>query len=183
VLRSTARPGDILYVSGTLGDAALGLALLRRSLVLQDTVASEYLIDRYHLPQPRVAVGQGLVGVAHAMLDISDGLVADLGHLCDASRVRGVVEAEKLPLSRAARLAVDADQRRLMDVLGGGDDYELLFSAPAAGGSGHRGGRRGDRSPADRHRPYRGGKRRPGPGPRRSTSGGDHGRVPSFLID
>jgi thiamine-monophosphate kinase len=135
VLRSTARPGDILYVTGTLGDAALGLALLRGKLALDDALAREFLIDRYHLPQPRLAVGQRLVGIAHAMLDISDGLLADLRHLCAASGVGAVVESAKLPLSDAARSAVAGDPQWLMAALGGGDDYELLFSAPAMAAS------------------------------------------------
>ena len=130
VLRSTARPGDRVYVSGTLGDAALGLAALRGELALADPVAREFLVDRYHLPQPRLAIGQGLVGLAHAMVDGSDGLVADLGHICAASRVAAVVEAEKLPLSPAAAAAVKADPARLSAALGGGDDYELVFTAP-----------------------------------------------------
>jgi thiamine-monophosphate kinase len=130
VLRSGARPGDRVYVSGTLGDAALGLALLLDKLELGDAVAREFLVDRYHLPQPRLALGQRLVGIARAMLDVSDGLVADLGHICEASGVAAVVEAEKLPLSPAAELVVTKDAAWLAQVLGGGDDYELLFTAP-----------------------------------------------------
>ena len=131
VLRSTARPGDLVFVTGTLGDAALGLAVLQGRLAVEDAAARDYLIDRYHLPQPRLAPGQRLVGLAHAMLDISDGLVADLGHLCDASGVAAVIEAERLPLSAPAQAAVSGDARWLMAALGGGDDYELAFSAPA----------------------------------------------------
>jgi thiamine-monophosphate kinase len=130
VLRSGARPGDRLYVSGTLGDAALGLALLQDKLELADAVKREFLIDRYHLPQPRLALGQLLVGTAQAMLDVSDGLVADLGHLCAASGVAAVIEAALVPVSAAAAAAVTEDGRWLQAVLGGGDDYELLFTAP-----------------------------------------------------
>ncbi len=131
VLRSGARPGDLVYVSGTLGDAALGLAVLQSRLALPDATQREFLIDRYHLPQPRLELGQRLAGIAHAMLDISDGLVADLGHLCAASGVAAVVEAAKLPLSAAAQPAVRSERQWLMAALGGGDDYELLFAAPA----------------------------------------------------
>ena len=131
VLRSGARPGDLVYVSGTLGDAALGLAVLQGRLALADATQREFLIDRYHLPQPRLELGQRLVGIAHAMLDISDGLVADLGHLCAASSVAAVIETTKLPLSAAARPAVRSERQWLMAALGGGDDYELLFAAPA----------------------------------------------------
>jgi thiamine-monophosphate kinase len=130
VLRSGARPGDRVYVSGTLGDAALGLAALQGRLVLADAVAHEFLVDRYTLPQPRLDIGQRLVGVAHAMIDVSDGLVADLGHVCDASGVAAVVEAEKLPLSPAGAAAVRLAPAWLGAALGGGDDYELLFTAP-----------------------------------------------------
>jgi thiamine-monophosphate kinase len=131
VLRSGARVGDVVYVSGTLGDAALGLAVLRGTLVLPEATAREFLIDRYHLPQPRLGLGQRLVGIAHAMLDVSDGLVADLGHICDNSGVAAVVETTQLPLSPAAQPAVRGERQWLMAVLGGGDDYELLFTAPA----------------------------------------------------
>jgi thiamine-monophosphate kinase len=130
VLRSGARPGDLVYVSGTLGDAALGLGVLQGRLALPDATQREFLIDRYHLPQPRLELGQRLAGIAHAMLDISDGLVADLGHLCAASGVAAVVETAKLPLSAAAQPAVRSERQWLMAALGGGDDYELLFAAP-----------------------------------------------------
>ena len=131
VLRSTARPGDVVFVTGTLGDAALGLAVLQGRLAVDEATRREFLIDRYHLPQPRLELGQRLVGTVHAMLDISDGLVADLGHLCAASGVAAVVEAARLPLSEAAQAAVSGEARWLMAALGGGDDYELVFSAPA----------------------------------------------------
>jgi thiamine-monophosphate kinase len=131
VLRNGARPGDRIFVSGTLGDAALGLAVLGGRLVPADAAARDFLLDRYRLPQPRLALGQRLAGLAHAMIDISDGLVADLGHLCAASGVGAVVEATLLPLSAAALPAVNGDPRWLQAALGGGDDYELLFSAPA----------------------------------------------------
>jgi len=130
VLRSGARAGDLVYASGTLGDAALGLAVLQGRLDVAEPTAREFLVDRYHLPQPRLTLGQRLAGIAHAMLDISDGLVADLGHLCDASGVAALVEAAKLPFSAAALPPVRAEQRWLMAALGGGDDYELLFAAP-----------------------------------------------------
>jgi thiamine-monophosphate kinase len=130
ILRSGARPGDRLYVSGTLGDAALGLAVLQDKLELADTVKREFLIDRYRLPQPRLALGQSLIGTAQAMLDVSDGLIADLGHICEASGVAAIVEAALVPVSAAVADAVTEDGRWLQAVLGGGDDYELLFTAP-----------------------------------------------------
>jgi len=94
-----------------------------------------YLSDRYRLPRPRLALGQRLAGVATAMMDISDGLVADLGHICAASRVGAVVEAAMLPLSGAAAAAIKATPALMSAALAGGDDYELLFMAPAASAS------------------------------------------------
>jgi len=135
VLRSGAHPGDLVYVSGTLGDAALGLQALRGELPGIAADARAFLADRYRLPQPRLALGQRLVGIAHAMMDISDGLVADLGHIADASAVGAVIEAARLPLSPAARTVIAADPMRLAAALGGGDDYELLFTADAEAGA------------------------------------------------
>ena len=120
LLRSNARSGDNIWVSGTIGDAALGLKGLTGK-----GPADAYLIDRYRLPQPRIALGLGLHGLARAVMDVSDGLVGDLGHICRASGVGAVVEAAKVPLSPPAAAARD-----LATVLTGGDDYELLFSAP-----------------------------------------------------
>jgi thiamine-monophosphate kinase len=135
VLRSGARPGDLVYVSGTLGDAALGLQVLRGELRGIDAGAQAFLADRYRLPQPRLALGQRLVGTASAMMDISDGLVADLEHIAEVSHVGAVIEAARLPLSPAARAAIVADPLRLAAALGGGDDYELLFTAAAETGA------------------------------------------------
>jgi thiamine-monophosphate kinase len=128
--RSGARPGDRIYVSGTIGDAALGLEALQGKLPGLAEDARAYLAGRYRLPTPRVALGQGLVGLATSAIDISDGLAADLGHICETSGVRGVVAAPEVPLSDAARCALAADPGLLADILSGGDDYELLFTAP-----------------------------------------------------
>lgn len=131
VLRSGARTGDAIYVSGTLGDSALGLAVLKNEIAQGLSAAErDYLIERYRLPRPRVALGQKLVGIARAMIDISDGLLADLGHLCAASQLRGIVRAPDLPVSDAARAAVSANPRFNAALTSGGDDYELLFTAP-----------------------------------------------------
>lgn len=131
VLRSTAKPGDLVYVSGTLGDAALGLIALRGELPQLDGAHRAFLADRYRLPQPRVALGQRLVGVAQAMMDISDGLVGDLGHICETSGVGATIEAAALPLSPAAGAVLAAEPKHLAAALGGGDDYELLLTVPA----------------------------------------------------
>lgn len=135
VLRAGAQAGDSVYVSGTLGDAALGLQALRGELPGIAPEARDFLVGRYRLPQPRLALGQRLVGTARAMMDISDGLVADLGHIAQASGVAAVIEAARLPLSPAARGVIAADPLRLSAALSGGDDYELLFTVAAEAGA------------------------------------------------
>ncbi len=125
--RGGARPGDRVWVSGTLGDGALGLRVLRGELAPD---AAGHLARRYRLPEPRLALGAALSGVAAAAMDVSDGLVQDLGHLCRASGCGAAIEAAALPLSDAARAAVGTDPALLSLVLAGGDDYELLFAAP-----------------------------------------------------
>lgn len=130
ILRSAAQVGDVVWVSGSIGDGALGLRAARDGW---DGLAPQhvnYLAGRYRLPRPRVGLGARLPGLAHAGMDVSDGLVQDLGHICRASSLAAVVEAAKVPLSPAARAAVAADDSLLATVLTGGDDYELLFTAP-----------------------------------------------------
>jgi thiamine-monophosphate kinase len=129
VRRNGALPGDTIYVTGTIGDAALGLAVLTGDLDIASGAERDLLVDRYRLPRPRLAIGTALPGVAHAMQDVSDGLVADLGHVCAVSGVAGVIEAATLPLSPAARHALDRDPGLLPRILTGGDDYELLFTS------------------------------------------------------
>lgn len=125
LLRSGARPGDDIWVSGTLGDAALGLRILKGLAVTEDEAIA--LIDRYRTPRPRLALGRALRGLAHAAIDVSDGLVADLGHILETSRVGAVIEAARIPLSPAGQGIPGAREA----ALGGGDDYELLFTVPA----------------------------------------------------
>ena len=127
--RGGACPGDMLWVSGTLGDGALGLRVLRGELAPD---AAGHLARRYRQPEPRLALGAALAGVATAAMDVSDGAAQDLGHLCRASGCGATIEAASLPLSDAARAAVAADPALLPLVLGGGDDYELFFAAPPA---------------------------------------------------
>ena len=93
----------------------------------------EHLIDRYRLPKPRIPLAQQVaaLGLATAALDISDGLVADLGHICEASGLAAVIEAGHLPLSPVARRALEREPKILEMLLTGGDDYELLFTSPA----------------------------------------------------
>ena len=127
--RSGAADGEDVWVSGTVGDGALALHAMRGGLPGLDAADAAFLKDRYLLPRPRVALGMALRGVASACIDVSDGLVADLGHVCRRSGVGAVVRSVDVPLSPPARAAVDADAGRMATVLGGGDDYELLFCA------------------------------------------------------
>jgi thiamine-monophosphate kinase len=131
LLRSGARPGDELWVSGTLGDARLALEALQGQRPLPPDVlhAARQRLER---PTPRVALGLALRGLATAALDLSDGLAGDLGHLLASSGCGARLEADVLDGLLAARAAVPDPQERLALVLGGGDDYELLFSASAA---------------------------------------------------
>ncbi len=128
--RSGAKAGDLIAVSGTIGDAALGLARLQGEIA--GFIGDDELIERYLLPRPRLALAQRLIGLATAALDISDGLVGDLTHICNASQLSAVIEAEKLPLSKPARQLLAEQPRHLLTILTGGDDYELLFTVPAA---------------------------------------------------
>ena len=132
VLRSGARPGDLIWLSGSLGDGALGLKAIRGELAGLGEEDLAFLADRYRLPQPRTTLGPLLVGLASAGMDVSDGLVQDLGHICRASGVHAEIQAEAVPLSKAAGAALITDQSLLALVLTGGDDYELLFTAPPA---------------------------------------------------
>jgi thiamine-monophosphate kinase len=128
--RAGARPGDMVFVSGTIGDGALGLRVLRGALDGLADVERGALIERYRRPEPRLKLGRRLLGLAHAAADISDGLVADLSHIAEASGVAATIEVEAVPLSPAARSALVADAALLETVLTGGDDYELVFCAP-----------------------------------------------------
>ncbi len=132
--RSGAQTGDDIWVSGTLGDAALGLQCLQEGGVLAPE-ARQFCLERLEMPTPRVALGLALRGLAHAAIDVSDGLLADLGHILDASRVGAILDFERLPCSAAMQ------QRRATPgaaalLLSGGDDYELCFTA-AAGSASH----------------------------------------------
>jgi len=123
--RDGARVGDDVWVSGTLGDAA-GALLQWRAGSHRDSG----LRARLDRPAPRIALGMALRGVAHAAIDVSDGLLADLGHACSASGVGAEVAVEGLPASPSLRDAFD-DERRIALQATGGDDYELCFTAPA----------------------------------------------------
>ncbi len=132
VPRSGARPGDHIFVSGPIGDAALGLAV-RRDPALAARLSAEardYLIGRYLLPQPRLDLSAWLAANASAAMDISDGLAGDLAKLCRASGVSATVDLPCVPLSDAAREAIALDPALFETAITGGDDYEILACVP-----------------------------------------------------
>lgn len=128
--RSGGKPGDLVFVTGTIGDAALGL---RIQLDGRDPADADeaYLLGRLRRPEPRMSVGPLLRGIARAALDVSDGLVADLGHIAEESALRAEIDVDRVPLSDAARRALSRGTVSIAALITGGDDYELLFSAPA----------------------------------------------------
>ena len=128
LLRSGARTGDTLWVSGTLGDARLALETFRGAVTL-DAAAFERVRLAMELPQPRVALGLALRGVASSAIDLSDGLAGDLAHVLRRSGAGATVQVDALP--RSASLAAQPVPTQRLCTLSGGDDYELLFTAPA----------------------------------------------------
>jgi thiamine-monophosphate kinase len=136
IRRCGARAGDCLYVSGTIGDAALGLKLHLDEAGTRgwplDRTSREMLIDRYLRPEPRLGLSAALLDAATAAMDVSDGLAIDCARLCAASRVAAQIEAAKVPLSAAARLVLSAQPDLLETILTGGDDYEILAAVPPA---------------------------------------------------
>ena len=122
VKRSGAKVGDHVFVSGTIGDAALGLRVRKGELA--DT--SGHLVSRYRVPQPRTALAEALRAHANAAMDVSDGLVGDLGKLCAASNVSADIEVARVPLSDAASGALGSDCELIKPILTGGEDYEIL---------------------------------------------------------
>ena len=136
VRRATAKLGDIIAVTGTIGDAALGV-LIRRDADLAkqwrlSSAANDHLQKRYLLPQPRNALAEALRTHASAAMDVSDGLAGDLAKLCRASGLAAEVDVSAVPLSDAARAALSADAKLIERILTGGDDYEIILTLPAA---------------------------------------------------
>lgn len=129
LLRGGAWRGDAVFVSGTIGDAALGLLALKGKLPGLAARHRRFLAGRYHLPEPRLALGRAIAPLAHAGMDVSDGLVADLGHICAASGCGAEIDLAAVPTSPAAQ---EAGERHALTRITGGDDYELLFTAPTA---------------------------------------------------
>ncbi|MFO1148939.1 MAG: thiamine-phosphate kinase [Alsobacter sp.] len=144
VARTGARPGDRLYVSGTIGDAALGLKLRlaeepRRAApgwaAVLDGEGRGHLLDRYLRPRPRLALREALRACANGAMDVSDGLVGDLAKMAAASGVGASLDVSRVPLSPGAAAAVSADRAALAVAVTGGDDYEVLCSVPAVSAS------------------------------------------------
>jgi thiamine-monophosphate kinase len=134
VHRSGARPGDHVVVTGTIGDAALGLDILRKgraaTALAGEAASREMLVDRYRVPQPRNALAMAVRAHAHAAMDVSDGLAGDLAKLCLASGVSAVIELAAIPLSKAASAALAAGAVNMGEIVSGGDDYEVLCTIP-----------------------------------------------------
>ncbi len=134
VRRAGARPGDHVFVSGTIGDAALGLAVRKDKNLGKDWKLSEpqrqHLLGRYLLPQPRNALAEAVRTHASAAMDVSDGLAGDFAKLCRTSKVSAAIAAMRVPLSEAAKAVIAADPAMLETALTGGDDYEIVCTVP-----------------------------------------------------
>ncbi|KAA1050983.1 thiamine-phosphate kinase [Pseudocitrobacter sp. 73] len=127
--RSGAKPGDWIYVTGTPGDSAAGLAILQNRLTVSDETDNTYLVKRHLRPTPRILQGQALRDLASSAIDLSDGLVSDLGHILKASECGARIDLDALPYSEAMQCHVDGEQA-MRWALSGGEDYELCFTVP-----------------------------------------------------
>ena len=132
VRRAGAQAGDHVFVSGTIGDAALGLLVRRGDLPSLDAATAGHLVSRYRLPQPRNALAEAVRTHASAAMDVSDGLAADLAKLCRVSAVSADITVARVPHSAAARQALAADAALIAPILTGGEDYEVLCAIPPA---------------------------------------------------
>ena len=133
--RSAAQVDDLIYVSGSIGDSALGLALRTGKIKASNSDDFSHLKTRHQKPTPRVELGLALreAAIGHGVIDVSDGLIADLERICVASGVGAEIDADKIPLSSAARHLLTAHGSDVENlILTGGEDYELLFTIPAS---------------------------------------------------
>lgn len=128
ILRSGAKEGDLIYVTGHIGDAGLALAHLQNKTKV-DTVYHPLIVNQLHRPEPRLATGLALRGLASALIDISDGLAADLGHILEQSKVGAKINVDQIPLSAALTNTLSHDEA-IQLALTAGDDYELCFTIP-----------------------------------------------------
>lgn len=136
IKRSNAKADDHLWVSGTIGDATLGLAILQGDISAQSRADREFLVERFNRPTARLVVASLLRSHATSAIDVSDGLIADVGHIATASNLAVEIEGEAIPLSTAARSVAespgDGGTGMLARLMSGGDDYEIAFTAPAS---------------------------------------------------
>ena len=138
VRRAGARPGDRVFVSGSIGDAALGLILRKGASWQLSEAQRQHLCTRYLLPQPRNALAEAVRMHASASMDISDGLAGDLAKLARVSQVAAEIAVERVPLSEAARAVIAAEPSMIEPALTGGDDYEIVCTVPPAKADGFR---------------------------------------------
>ena len=127
--RAGAKAGDYIFVTGPLGDGAAALSVILGQSKIENQTDADYLYARFYQPCPMIADGLALINVASTAIDISDGLLADLGHICKSSNIGAHINIEKLPLSGAIKRHFDAEQCRQW-ALSGGDDYQLCFTLP-----------------------------------------------------
>lgn len=132
VTRGGARPGDAIYVTGVIGDSAGGLAIFNREKHALTEAQRDHLVARYRMPEPPVDFGKRLADLATASVDVSDGLVADVGHLASASGVAVEIDAEAIPMSDALRAYWGAGPDAILRAATSGDDYQIAFSASPA---------------------------------------------------
>jgi thiamine-monophosphate kinase len=138
VRRAGAKPGDLVFVSGSIGDAALGVQLRQGKAWPLNDAQRQHLVSRYLLPQPRIALAEAVRTHASASMDVSDGLAGDLAKLCRASQVAAAIDVARVPLSDAAKAVTAADAAALETALTGGDDYEILCCVPPGKADGFR---------------------------------------------
>jgi thiamine-monophosphate kinase len=131
VRRAGAQAGDRVFVSGTIGDAALGLALRQGAAWTLSDAQRQHLMSRYLLPQPRNALSEAVRAHASAAMDVSDGLAGDFAKLCRASKVAAEIEIARVPLSDAAKAVLAAEPAMLETALTGGDDFEIVCTVPS----------------------------------------------------
>ncbi len=129
IKRSTAKAGDDIWVTGTIGDAALGLQRIKDNPKQSEDLAQDDLVKRYWLPDPKLSIAPLLRELVTAAADVSDGLVADLNHICAASKLGAIVNADDVPVSQNAVEFMETREGSISDLVTGGDDYELLFVA------------------------------------------------------
>ena len=128
--RSEAQAGDHIFVTGTLGDGAAALAMIRKRLTMNDR-ETDYLYQRFYQPEPQLAAAQKLLGISRAAIDISDGLLADLSHIASASQVAMAIDIDCLPLSPVLHKLYQQEPQQVRQwALAGGDDYQLAFTVP-----------------------------------------------------